>query len=157
MLTRAMPQVKPQRYSSSLSFSLPKVPISTPTWLKNVRNDYFIPPNGFHNLRGLFPKNIIILKQFFPTWSVYRTSFSELPLLTYSKSCFPFSYSTVNCKSKLTLLYVGIQNSWSNSLQLEEYDRDQIREDFTNGGRGHSPKHLKFFLLVFSKINDELK
>jgi len=28
-------------------------------------------------------------------------------------------------------------------------DRDQIREDFTNGGRGHSPKHLKFFLLVF--------
>jgi len=31
MLTRAMPQVEPQRYSSSLSFSLPKVPISTPT------------------------------------------------------------------------------------------------------------------------------
>ena len=23
-------------------------------------------------------------------------------------------------------------------------DRYQIREDFTNGGRGHSPKHLKF-------------
>jgi len=41
MLTRAMPQVKPQRYSSSLSFSLPKVPISTPTWLKNVRDDFF--------------------------------------------------------------------------------------------------------------------
>jgi len=36
-------------------------------------------------------------------------------------------------------------------------DRDQIREDFTNGGRGHSPKHLKFFLLVFSKIKEELK
>jgi len=28
-------------------------------------------------------------------------------------------------------------------------DRDQIREDFTNGGRGLPPKHLKFFLLVF--------
>jgi len=149
MLTCAMPQVEPQRYSSSLSFSLPKVPISTPTWLKNVRGDFFIPPNGFRHLRGLFPKNIIIPKQFFPTWSVYKTSFPELPLLTNSKSCLPFSYSTVNCKSKLTLLYAGIQNSWSNSLQLGEHDRDQIREDFTNGGRGHPPKHLKFFLLVF--------
>ena len=142
MLTRAMPQVEPPRYASFLSFSLPKVLISTPTWLKNVRDDFFIPPNGFHHLRGHFPKNIIIPKQFFPTWSVYRTSFSELPLLTNSKSCLPFSYSTINCKSKMTLLYAGIQNSWSNSLQLGEHDRDQIREDFTNGGRGHPPKHL---------------
>ena len=118
---------------------------------------FFLPPNGFHHLRGLFPKNIILPKQFFPTWSVYKTSFSELPLLTNSKSYLPFSYSTFSCKNKLTLLYAGIQNSWSNSLQLEEYDRDQIREDFTNGGRGHSPKHLKFFLLVFSKIKEELK
>jgi len=31
-------------------------------------------------------------------------------------------------------------------------DGDQVEEDFTNGGRGHPPKHLKFFLLVFSKI-----
>jgi len=35
-------------------------------------------------------------------------------------------------------------------------DRDQIREDSTNGGRGHSPTHLKFFLLVFSKLKEEL-
>ena len=35
-------------------------------------------------------------------------------------------------------------------------DGDQVREDFTNGGRGHPPKHLKFFLLVFSKIKEEL-
>ena len=56
MLTRVMPLVEPQRYSSSLSFSLPKVPISTPNWLKNVRDDFFIPLNGFHHLRGLFPK-----------------------------------------------------------------------------------------------------
>ena len=118
---------------------------------------FFIPPNGFHHLRGLFPKDIIIPKQIFPTWSVYRTSFSELPLLTNSKSCLPFSYSTVNCKSKLTLLYAGIQNSRSNSLQLEEYDEEQIREAFTNGGRGHSPTHLKFFLLVFSKLKEDIK
>jgi len=28
-------------------------------------------------------------------------------------------------------------------------DGDQKEEDFTNGGRGHPPKHLKFFVLVF--------
>jgi len=56
MLTRVMPQLEPQRYSSSLSFSLPKVPNSTPSWLKNVRDDFYIPPNGFHLLRGFFSK-----------------------------------------------------------------------------------------------------
>ena len=115
MLTRAMPQKEPPRSSSSLSFSLPKVPISTPTWLKSVRDDFFLPPNGFHHLRGLFPKHIIIPKQIFPTWSIYRTSFSEIPLFTNAKSCLPFSF-TFNCKNKLTLLYAGIQNSWTNSL-----------------------------------------
>jgi len=34
--------------------------------------------------------------------------------------------------------------------------RDQVREDFTNEGRGHPPKNLKFFILVFSKIKEEL-
>jgi len=28
-------------------------------------------------------------------------------------------------------------------------DGDKKEEDITNGGRGHPPKHLKFFLLVF--------
>jgi len=146
----------PPRCFPSFSFSLPKVLTSPPSWLKNVRNDFFIPPNGFHHLRELFPKNIIIPKQFFSTWSIYRTSFYEIPLLTNSKSCLPFSYSTVKFDSKLTLLYAGIQNSWTNSVQLGEHDGDQVREDFTNGGRGHPPKHLKFFLLVFLKIKEEL-
>jgi len=114
----------------SLSFSLPKVLTSPPSWLKNVRNDFFIPTNGFHPLRGLFPKNIIIPKQFFPTCSVYKTSFSELPLLTNSKSCLPFSYSPVKFDSKLTLLYAGIQNSWTNSLQLGEHDGDKKGRGF---------------------------
>jgi len=91
MLTCAMPQLEPPRYSSSLSFSLPKVPTSTPSWLKNVRDDFYIPPNGFYHLRGLFSKNIIIPKQYFPTWSVYRTSFSELPTLKNAKSSLPIS------------------------------------------------------------------
>jgi len=48
------------------------------------------------------------------------------------------------------LLYAGIQNSWTNSLQLGEHDGDQNEEDFTNGG------NLKFFLLVFSKLKKKL-
>jgi len=35
-------------------------------------------------------------------------------------------------------------------------DGDKKEEDFTNGGRGHPPKHLKFFLLVLSKLKKEL-
>ena len=110
----------------SLSFSLPKVLTSPPSWLKSVRDD-FIPPNGFHHLRGLFPKNIIIPKQIFPTWSIHRTSFSAIPLIPSAKSCIPFSY-TFDCKRKLTLLYAGIQNSWANSLQLGEYDESQVKD-----------------------------
>ena len=102
----------------------------------------------FHHLRGLFPKHIIIPKQIFPTWSIYRTSFSEIPIFTNAKSCLPFS-STFSCKNKLTLLYAGIQNSWRNSLQLEDYDANQ--KDVVNRKNGQGPNHLKFFLLVFSK------
>jgi len=35
-------------------------------------------------------------------------------------------------------------------------DGDQNEEDFTNGGRGHPPKHLMLFLLVFSKLKKKL-
>jgi len=38
-----------------------------------------------------------------------------------------------------------------------EIDEEKIREAFTNGGRGHSPTHLKFFLLVFSKLKEDIK
>jgi len=127
MLTRAMPQLAPPRCSSSLSFSLPKVPTSTPSWLKNVRDDFYIPPNGFHLLRGLFPKNIIIPKQYFPTWSVYRTSLSELLTLKNAKSSLPFFSSIVLIDNKLTLIYAGVLNSWSNSLQLGGHNTTQAQ------------------------------
>ena len=123
LLTRATPP----RYSSSFSFSLPKVPPSTPYWLKIGKDDFYIPPNGFHHLRGLFPNHIIIPKKSFPTWSVYRTSFFELPTLKSSKSSLPLSSSTFLIDSKLTLLYAGVLNSWSNCLQLEGHDTTQIQ------------------------------
>jgi len=36
-------------------------------------------------------------------------------------------------------------------------DENQIKEAFINEGRGHSPSHLKFFLLVFSKLKENIK
>jgi len=36
-------------------------------------------------------------------------------------------------------------------------DENQIKEAFINEGRGHPPSHLKFFLLVFSKLKEDIK
>jgi len=36
-------------------------------------------------------------------------------------------------------------------------DENQVKEDFINEGRGHSPSHFKFFLLVFSKLKEDIK
>jgi len=33
---------------------------------------------------------------------------------------------------------------------------NQIKETFINGGRGHPPSHFKFFLLVFSKLKEDI-
>ena len=55
------------------------------------------------------------------------------------------------------VLVFRIQNSWTNSLQLGEYDESQVKEVFINEGRGNSPSHLKFFLLDFSKLKEDIK
>jgi len=36
-------------------------------------------------------------------------------------------------------------------------NENQIKEAFIKGGRGHPPTHLKFFLLVFSKLKEDIK
>jgi len=43
------------------------------------------------------------------------------------------------------------------SYKRRAYDENQIKEAFINEGRGHSPSHLKFFLLVFSKLKEDIK
>jgi len=40
---------------------------------------------------------------------------------------------------------------------LKKSDENQIKEAFINGGRGHPPSYLKFFLLVFSKLKEDIK
>jgi len=39
----------------------------------------------------------------------------------------------------------------------KRFDENPIKEAFINEGRGHSPSHLKFFLLVFSKLKEDIK
>ena len=41
--------------------------------------------------------------------------------------------------------------------KLREHDESQVKEVFINEGRGNSPSHLKFFLLVFSKLKEDIK
>jgi len=43
-----------------------------------------------------------------------------------------------------------------NSLKIRP-DESQVKEVFINEGRGNSPSHLKFFLLVFSKLKEDIK
>ena len=43
------------------------------------------------------------------------------------------------------------------ACSLSRGDENQIKEAFINGGRGHPPSHLKFFLLVFSKLKEDIK
>ena len=49
------------------------------------------------------------------------------------------------------------QTTMSNGRRWVHVDENQIKEAFINGGRGHPPSHLKFFLLVFSKLKEDIK
>ena len=62
--------------------------------------------------------------------------------------------SNGDCETQFIETEKNLADIFTESLPKDKFfflgnDRDQIREDFTNGGRGRSPKHLKFFLLVF--------
>ena len=54
-------------------------------------------------------------------------------------------------------LALAASTAASAPLDKGKGDENQIREAFINEGRGHSPTHLKFFLLVFSKLKEDIK
>ena len=59
-------------------------------------------------------------------------------------------------ESQLEMLIPGFsQAAWAKASLNP--DDNQINEAFINGGRGHPPSHLKFFLLVFSKLIEDIK
>ena len=53
-------------------------------------------------------------------------------------------------------LLVQFDNMRNFHMSLD-FDENQIKEAFIKGGRGHPPSHLKFFLLVFSKLKEDIK
>jgi len=57
--------IAPSWYTSSFSFSLPKVSTYLPSFLKNFRNDFQTPPKGFHLLRGFHHKYLSFLNILF--------------------------------------------------------------------------------------------
>jgi len=44
----------------------------------------------------------------------------------------------------------------TNKKSTKQSDENQVKEAFIDEGRGHSPSHLKFFLLVFSKLKEDI-
>ena len=62
----------------------------------------------------------------------------------------------------LELHHMDVKTSFLNGnleedVYMDQPDENQIKEVFINGGRGHPPSHLKFFLLVFSKLKEDIK
>jgi len=53
--------------------------------------------------------------------------------------------------------HVGGKSLASKVVRVGFFYENQINEAFINGGRGHPPSHLKFFLLVFSKLKEDIK
>ena len=56
-----------------------------------------------------------------------------------------------------TISTVNFATSGERGTLCKVVDENQIKETFINEGRGHSPSHLKFFLLVFSKLKEDIK
>jgi len=58
---------------------------------------------------------------------------------------------------KATKIMEAMSSTDYQRKNVSKYDENQIKEAFINGGRGHPPSHLKFFLLVFSKLKEDIK
>jgi len=50
-----------------------------------------------------------------------------------------------------------LENSRAFITSQRSHDENQIKEAFINEGKGHSPSHLKFFHIVFSKLKEDIK
>jgi len=69
--------------------------------------------------------------------------------------CFLVQLWNQKLKSLAVVVYCRRTQTWFITRIIR--DENQIKEAFINGGRGHPPSHLKFFLLVFSKLKEDIK
>ena len=93
------------------------------TWRRDMT------PIGSHLLRGFLAKHHLIPKYSFHTWLVSRTYPYELPKLNEHKFTSHSTPCNILYVNKLTMLFVGILNSRSNSLQL----RGMIQTKYPRG------------------------
>ena len=166
----------PPRCFSSLSFSLHKNSKYL-TFFKKFRDAIPNHPKGSHLLRDFFTK-YFIPKSSFQTCVVARTHTYHLPRFDENKFASPL-HSPTNV-NKLTTLFAGLLNLWTNSFAPGEHDSNpkmikdttskiqkgqscqntKLRltkhKDNISRRRSHEPKHLKFFLLVFLSVEEML-
>jgi len=103
--------IAPSWYTSSFSFSLPKVSTYLPSFLNNFRDDFQTPPKGFHLLRGFSSQRFVTPKHSFQTWFVYRTPSYALPILKEHKLSSHPNPCTILYVNKLTMLSTKVLNS----------------------------------------------
>jgi len=161
--------IAPSWYTSSFSFSFPRVYTYLLSFLKNFRDDFQTPPKGFHLLRGFSSQRFVIPKHSFQTWSIKRTPSYTLPTLQEHKLNSHPNPCTILYVNKLCMLSAEVLNLRSNSLKPGEHDTNQDNkkmtkdanyerssqhssENLTRGRNGQRPEHLKFFLLLFLRI-----
>jgi len=153
----------PPKCFPSLSFSFPKHSKYFTFLFKKFRDGIPNPPKGSHLLKGFLTK-YFIPQSSFQACLVARIQPYHLPKLKNNKFASPI-HSPTNVR-KLTLLFAGIINSWTNSFVPGEHDENkkymkmtknaifegssqQAFKDAINRRNDHGPQHLKFFLLVF--------
>ena len=97
--------IAPSWYTSSFSFSFPRVYTYLLSFLKNFRDDFQTPPKGFHLLRGFSSQGFVIPKHSFKTWYVNRIPSYALPTLKEHKLSSHPNPCTILYVNKLTMLY----------------------------------------------------
>jgi len=114
-----------QRCFSSFSFSFPKNSKYLTSLLRKFRDDLNIPPKNVPLLRRFSQTNHLFPKHSLQSWHVSRISPYELPKLHAHKFVAHPNLRNIFSVYKLTMLFAGILNSRSNSLQLGGYDENQ--------------------------------
>jgi len=93
------------------------------------------------------------------SYSLTSSILHAVPELVQDKKDFIYLHTARKRGSFIWSYWVNIDVSLKEekAFSINLPDEKQIKEAFIIEGRGHSPTHLKFFLLVFSKLKEDIK
>jgi len=128
------------RYTSSFSFSFPNKSKYLTSLLKKFRGDLQKPPKGYPLLRGFSQANHLFPKHSLQPWPVSRIHPCELPKLHEHKFLSHPKLRNIFSENKLTMLFVGVLNSWTNSFQSRGHDTNQSKQRMTKDKSSTSQK-----------------